>query len=551
MSESRLNWLGPILIILIVIIGYGIGPTRLPLISEETCRVRHGIEMFESGDWLVATLQGVPILDRPPLQYWSFGIIHGWIHPLDPLTIRLTQIVITLVTALLVWWYARIFTSPVAATVAGIAYPTMGHVFDLGRRAETDALFTLLVAASLLVWHAAYNRHRYPARAWTGGCILAALAALTKGTQAIVAFFGSVYLFLLLKRDWRSLRHGSHWIGLFLFVALIMVWQVPFWKVAGWHGTYDSWFNPGIHRLGIDLAELFLHLLSFPFEVLGATLPWSLLIVGMLLPGFWRLDEKLKSAVLFLGISIMSILVPVWINVGGKPRFTMPLEPLVAVLCGFVAYRCLAPDASRGLKRLWRGFFVTFAVLLALGTVFILAATIAADTSGAAWATKLAQPWPMMTILILGAAAVLIAAFLPRSVEQTISAVVRTVALAAMVAIVFNGPVLNGQAAKRAHVGPEVIALRDSLPPDTQLVSFGTLHHHFIYWYAEHIPVLPIPNHAEDLPEEVVYFAINPSMVKIGALPFAWEEVARLNMDTNKHPPPIIIVGRRLFDRVR
>ena len=63
MSESRLNWLGPILIILIVIIGYGIGPTRLPLISEETCRVRHGIEMFESGDWLVATLQGVPILD--------------------------------------------------------------------------------------------------------------------------------------------------------------------------------------------------------------------------------------------------------------------------------------------------------------------------------------------------------------------------------------------------------------------------------------------------------------------------------------------------------
>ncbi len=548
MSESRLNWLGPILITLIVIIGYGIRPTRLPLISEETCRARHGIEMFESGDWLVATLQGVPILDRPPLQYWTFGIIHGWIHPLNPLTIRLTQVVITLVTALLVWWYARRFTSPTAATVAGIAYPTMGHVFDLGRRAETDALFTLLVAASLLVWHAAYSRHRSPVAAWTGGCILAAMAALTKGTQAIVAFFGSVYLFLLIRRDWRSLRHGSHWIGLLLFVVLIALWQVPFWRVAGWQGTYGSWFDPGVGRLGINLADLALHLLSFPFEVLGATLPWSILLLGMLLPGFWRLNEKLRSSVLFLGISIITILVPVWINIGGKPRYTMPLEPLVAVLCGFVAYRCLAPDASRGLQRLWRGFFVTCSVLLAVGAVFVLAATIAADTTRSAWATELAQPWPLMMVLMLGSMAVLAAAFLPRSVDQTTSAVVRTVTLAAMVAVIFNGPVLNGQAAKRTYVGPEINALRKSLPPGARLISFGTLHQHFVYWYAEPIPVFPVPKRAENVPEEVVYFAVNPAMVTVNDLPFAWEEVARLNMDINKHPPPIIIVGRRVFD---
>ena len=54
-----------------------------------------------------------------------------------------------------------------------------------------------------------------------------------------------------------------------------------------------------------------------------------------------------------------------------------------------------------------------------------------------------------MTVLMLGSMAVLTAAFLPRSVDQTTSAVVRTVTLAAMVAVIFNGPVLNGQAAKR------------------------------------------------------------------------------------------------------
>ncbi len=55
-------------IVAVVVLGYAITPTRLPLIGEETCRALHGIEMARTGDWLVATNQSVPILDRPPLQ---------------------------------------------------------------------------------------------------------------------------------------------------------------------------------------------------------------------------------------------------------------------------------------------------------------------------------------------------------------------------------------------------------------------------------------------------------------------------------------------------
>ena len=133
-SAGRDLWLLPILITIVVILGYGMAPTRLPLIGDETCRARHGIEMATSGDWVVPTQQGVPIPDRPPLQYWMFGVIYAWIHPLDPLTIRVTSVFITLATGLLVWWYSRRFFSPPAAFLAGVAFPTMGHVFDLGRR---------------------------------------------------------------------------------------------------------------------------------------------------------------------------------------------------------------------------------------------------------------------------------------------------------------------------------------------------------------------------------------------------------------------------------
>ena len=67
------SWLLPLLILVVVILGYGISPCRLPLWGEETCRARHGIEMAQSGDWLVATFQSVPghLLEN------SFSFING------------------------------------------------------------------------------------------------------------------------------------------------------------------------------------------------------------------------------------------------------------------------------------------------------------------------------------------------------------------------------------------------------------------------------------------------------------------------------------------
>jgi 4-amino-4-deoxy-L-arabinose transferase-like glycosyltransferase len=91
--------------------------------------------------------------------------------------------------------------------LAGVVYPTLGHVLDLGRRAETEAQFTLLCAASLLVWHTGYSRGRNRYLTWIFGSFLAALAALTKGLQAPVAFFGATYFFLVWFRDWRWLLH--------------------------------------------------------------------------------------------------------------------------------------------------------------------------------------------------------------------------------------------------------------------------------------------------------------------------------------------------------
>jgi len=537
------TWLPPLLITVVVILGYGIGPTRLPLIGDETCRAQHGIEMAQTGDWVIAQQQGVLIQDRPPGQYWTLALIHRWIHPLDPLTLRLSMVAITLATALLIWWYARRFLSVAGAFLAGVAYPTIGHVFELGRRAETDGQYTLFIGAALLVWHYGYTYWR-PQWTWLAACVIASAATLIKGTQGPVTFFGAVYLFLLIRRDRRFALHWSHFLGIVLFVLPILAWQVPMHSQLGWWGTWNTWFTPTTTRLSAE-SDLLSHMVKFPFQVLAASLPWSVLLFGLLHPRFWRLEEKNRSSVLFMLLGMAAVFVPVWLVAGGKPRYSMSMYPMLAVVCGTVAMQCLACEPTCGLRRLWAKFFRVWVVALTGAIAVLLVLTLRPALVDAEKLPVLVQPWPLMLILIVWSlASVGLVLRHTKSTDQR-SALICTFALASLVAVCFNGPVHNAAAMTTAEFGPDVIAVRESLPEGTRLVSFGTLHQHFVYWYEVAIPVLDPPATAEQVPDDVDWFAANEIGGEMISLPFPWETVTRISMDPKRTPEIVVVIGRR------
>jgi 4-amino-4-deoxy-L-arabinose transferase-like glycosyltransferase len=550
---SKHPWLPPLLVTIVVTLAYGLAPTRLPLQGEETCRVLHGIEMAATGDWLFATNQGVRIIDRPPLQYWTFAVIHSWIHPLDPLTIRLVMFAITLATSLMVWGYAHRFFSAPAAVLAGVAYPTLGHVLDLGRRAETDAQFTLLCAASLLAWHIGYSRGQNRYLTWIFGGFLAALAALTKGLQAPVAFFGATYFFLLLLRDWRWLLHPSNLVGILTFLAAVAVWQVPFYLEAGWDGVWLTWFDPGTSRLGADWAGLLRHMVTFPLVVLGATLPWSPLLLGLLRREFWNLGSSGKSAVVFLLCGIAAILAPVWLSPGGHHRYVMPMYPLLAVLCGAVVHQGLSLAPSGFLRRLWRDFVRVLAAVVAGATIVFLGMTVCSLFSVHEWVLRLAQPWwqiILLVVLVVPATGFLIRCAPSSSPRDALWV---TFLAGALVALLFNGPIINSLAHAAVDVRPDVASLHRRIPQGTRLMSIGMAHHRLLYYYPEPIPLVPRPRSAEDVPEDLEYFVIEARRGEPTVLPFEWEEIGRLNMDRNRRDDPrdFVIIGRRLSTEPR
>ncbi len=320
--------------------------TALPIHGEETRRAQVAIEMVRGGDWIVPRQQGVPLLSRPPLQSWPIALITSITGDCSLWATRLPSVLATILTTLLIYGCGRQFLSRQGAFAAGLVYSSTGMVLQLGRLAETDALFTLLVSASLLVWHWGYARNSRSSYTWIAGYGLAALAALAKGPQAPVYFVAVTATYLCWRRDWRMLFNRSHLYGLGMFAAIVGAWQIPFCMQLGFSAAVQVWTGDvGMRFEDTRLAVVGLHLLLYPVETLICTLPWSPLLSAYAFRCFRDTIRGAKSWVNFLIVSVLVTFPTCWMVPGAKGRYWMPLYPCLALLTGLVIQR--VPRAER------------------------------------------------------------------------------------------------------------------------------------------------------------------------------------------------------------
>ena len=152
-KEREFWWL-----LLLVVIAYSLRLTDLTIRGEETRRALVAREMMQTGDWVVPRTQGQPLYSRPPLQNWLIAGIATGQGTINEFTVRLPSLLSIVATVALLYAYTRGFLSRLGALCTGLVFASLGQVIELGRTGETDAMFTLLVAGSLLLWHLGFTR---------------------------------------------------------------------------------------------------------------------------------------------------------------------------------------------------------------------------------------------------------------------------------------------------------------------------------------------------------------------------------------------------------
>jgi 4-amino-4-deoxy-L-arabinose transferase-like glycosyltransferase len=592
----------------LVLLVYASRMGDLSLRGEETRWAGCAREILATGDWIVPRQQGLPFPDRPPLANWLMAASFLTFGE-SSFAVRLPSLLAVVATSLLVYWYSRSFLSRASALAAGAAYATMGEVLGLCRLAETDALLTSLVTASLLVWHGGYARcrqgpsngasqstDRAPVWFWIAGYAFAALAGLAKGPQGPVYFGAAVCVYLAVCRDLRSLFSWQHAAGIAAFCLIIGAWLVPYYLATDGDMVRTIWGHQASRRFDYsDPGRLLEHLALYPLEVLACMLPWSLFLWAYVHRSFRETIGSARSNVVFLATAAAVAFPTVWIATTARTRYFLPLYPCFAVLIGLVIERCWQSWETRFWERAWRRFVWMFVAAMPLAALGVIAAShlslwresIAAQPAAFAWTYALSAAACTCVCLWSLRSGRKRADHQDRQAAESAVAAVRgelsppggsirldsghalalaaderqpsilgapprrqlaLIAITLFIGLTYTGAVVNTAIRTSEDVGASVARLKQQLPADARLVSLDKTHHRFAWHYREPIPVVPWPADAQSLPEGVTWFCYEQSGPSQKPLPFAWERVAEVSVERNRMEKPWdkVVVGRVL-----
>jgi 4-amino-4-deoxy-L-arabinose transferase-like glycosyltransferase len=515
--------------------------------GEDSRRATVAYEMFDTGDWIVPRQQHIPYLSRPPLHSWAMAALSRFTGDVDYLAIRLPSVLGVFGMVTLVYFVAHGLIGRTGALVGGAALASMPQVMELGRFGETDAMFSCLVSASLLIWLAGYGRNWPKSLVWSLGYGLAALGTLTKGIQALPYFAGATWLFLAWKRDWKWLFGWPHLIGIGVFTIVFGAWALPFAHTMGLAGLYeifhrdsaDQWKDTSIPRFAIQAVTM-------PLRVGASVAPWVVLLLLYLRPQVRRFAATTAhSAAPFLLIALAVAWPTVWFSPTAHNRHFMPLYPCIAMLVAIAAAAVLHEIDDRHASRGWMLYLGALSVLAAIAGVAVAIVAVPGPT-------HLPGISPLLAAIVLpGTFAIGIAArWASRRVgprRMTIGAL----AVAAFMGLCMVGPVQSMDVAQAVDVRPNITQLKQRIG-SAPLVSYGPISHLFAYYYRTYIPQLPFPQTASDPSADVDYFCFYGGTQGLAdpKLPFKWETIGEYSCDRQKsdRPKVLVVVGRRIRD---
>ena len=165
-----------------------------------------------------------------------------------------------------------------------------------------------------------------------------------------------------------------------------------------------------------------------------------------------------------------------------------------------------------------------------------------------------AKPWaqsrPVCSVfLLIAVLAAAIADRVPTVIERG-RLRAGAIALAGFMAVAYSGVIVNALVTRSADAPAEVAELKQHLPAGMRLVSLNSVRHLFAYLYGEPIELHPWPT-CDD--SNLTWFCFSSVGDYRAPLPFAWEEVAVISVDRNRHAKPenVVVVGRRTASVLR
>jgi len=319
-------------------------------------------EILVTGKWIDLQFNYEPWFHKPPLYPWLTAVTF-FVFGISEFTARIWAALFGLGTLIVTYFLGRSIYDEAAGGLAAIMTGSSLLFLSLSRAGFVDTGLTFFVALSVLLFHMGYSDERRK-----GLLILSALAmalgTLVKGPLGLLLPGGSIFIYILCKKDFGFFARYFREIGLgaLVYFAAASPWWIAETIIHG--GAFlEGLF--GQYMLGIYSTAFQKHsgpIYFYIIVILVGMMPWSVHAAIGLYRSL-RSGERdrallllILSAVVFAVFSLAQTKIPGYI----LPIF----PPLTIIAAGY-----LKGDLASG-SPVNRS---SFAVLLGLTVIFFLA----------------------------------------------------------------------------------------------------------------------------------------------------------------------------------
>ena len=334
---------------------------RRPLVNQDEARfallAREGVE---HGQWMLPRVRGVIYLNKPPLYFWTVGLLAVPFGVVDETSAPLASLLSALATLVAVVAIGRRLWSPEVGLAGALVLATAPYFYFMSHQVLSDVMMTAWLAWALYFLVTA-RAAAVPTWRLVGFYLCVAGAVASKGPAALMALAGALAV-VLLDDGWK----GARWLRLPMGVGILALstlpWLLPYVLqkersyldgVVVRH--YGDWYLR--EKTGSRLAEF--------GGNLGRFMPWT--IMGPAAVWWWWRDRDPRRRPLI--VWTLALAAAVSLSGEQRARYFVPVLPPLALLVGEVLVR---GAADRRLRRMLAALLAVMLVAVAALVVVLL-----------------------------------------------------------------------------------------------------------------------------------------------------------------------------------
>jgi len=293
-------------------------------------------EMVMNHQYLVPQINRQPYTQKSPLFFWMVAGSFKMFHKINEWTARFPVALSALLCVLLTFLIGKRLFDTSTGFFSALLLATTSEFFWLANRVNLDTTMTLFILVSLylIVRGLAGGRHR---NLWFRLAFLSAgVATLVKGPLGIIVPFLTLFVYLLLQRDFKTLKDIPWISGAGIFFLVLVAGLAPTCLAGGKAYTRELVFHQTVTRYlhGINHRKgFFYYFYAFP----EALLPWVVFLPAAILFALKKGKEKEKvdrSPFLFVVVWILANLLFISFSKSKRELYILSLIPAACLFLG-------------------------------------------------------------------------------------------------------------------------------------------------------------------------------------------------------------------------